>query len=80
MDDAGRIGHALGPPAAGVHHLHMSAAHDDRTRFERLCELRGLYACRGERDRMSVISIADVVRMAGEALAAADAAEMPTAP
>lgn len=42
--------------------------------FERLCELRALYALRGDDDRIVVISVTDVVAMAGAALDAADEA------
>ena len=46
----------------------MDTDHDDHSRFERLCLLRALYARRGERDRLSVISLDDAMRIATSAL------------
>ena len=41
-----------------------TAHHHDRALFDRLCMLRALYAQRGDRDTVSCISIADVIRHA----------------
>ncbi|HEX5039449.1 MAG TPA: hypothetical protein VFW95_04895 [Candidatus Limnocylindria bacterium] len=47
----------------------MNTAHDhDRALLDRLCLLRALYAQRGDRDTVSCISIADVIRHAEELL------------
>ena len=43
----------------------MNTAHDhDRALLDRLCLLRSLYAHRGDRDTVSCMSIADVIRHA----------------
>ena len=43
----------------------MNTAHDhDRALLDRLCLLRALYAHRGDRDTVSCISIADIIRHA----------------
>jgi len=43
----------------------MNTAHDhDRALLDRLCLLRALYAQRGDRDAVSCISIADIIRHA----------------
>lgn len=44
-------------------------ATDHRRLFERLCLLRSLYARRGPRDRVGVISLAEALRYAEELFA-----------
>ncbi len=56
----------------------MNPVSDDRSLFERLMLLRALYARRGDRDRYSAVSIAEVIRHA-ELLLAARPAALPSA-
>jgi hypothetical protein len=49
----------------------MEPAHDqDRALFDRLCLLRALYARRGDRDRVAVMSLVEAIRHAEALLAA----------
>jgi hypothetical protein len=47
----------------------MNAPSADRLLFERLCELRALYAQRGRKDRDGVISVERAIRYGEELLA-----------
>jgi hypothetical protein len=48
----------------------MDPAHaTDQARFDRLCLLRALYARRGDRDRVSCISLDEMIRRAEAELA-----------
>jgi hypothetical protein len=47
----------------------MDPAHaTDQDRFDRLCLLRALYTHRGDRDRVSCISIDEAIRLAEQEL------------